>query len=174
MKRCSWAKHPLEIEYHDHEWCKPNFDERYLFEMLVLESAQAGLSWLTILQKRAFYRKAFHNFDVNKIYDMQVADALKVDGIVKNKLKIEAVIHNAKLIVDHDISLSKTMWDYTDGKVLKAVHQSQTPLSNQISKDLKKMGFKFVGPTIIYSYMQTIGMIDDHEASCEWCKEEAI
>lgn len=166
IERCHWAKRPLEIEYHDHEWCVPSYDDRYLFEMLVLESAQAGLSWHTILQKREAYRACFHNFDVEKVSKMTLDEALEHKGIVQNKLKINAAIHNAKLIVDKKISLSELMWSYTAGNVLKGVYETQTPLTQQISKDLKKMGFKFVGPTIIYSYLQAIGIIDDHEPHC--------
>lgn len=168
MKRCAWVKDPLEIEYHDHEWSVESHDERYLFEMLVLESAQAGLSWLTILRKREAYRTCLHNFDVHKIQHMRVEDIINFDGVIKNKLKASAIIHNAKLIVQNKISLNDLMWSYTDGKVLKSLYLTESDLSRQISKDLKKMGFKFVGPTIIYSYMQAIGMIDDHEKDCDF------
>lgn len=170
IKRCSWAKRPLEIEYHDHEWCVPSYDDRYLFEMLVLESAQAGLSWHTILQKREAYRECFYNFDVEKVSKMTLEEALEHKGIVQNKLKIKASIHNAKLIVSENISLSELMWSYTSGNILKGVYETQTPLTQSISKDLKRMGFKFVGPTIIYSYLQAIGIINDHEPDCECYK----
>lgn len=177
MKRCAWAKSELEIQYHDHEWGKVSLDERYLFEMLVLEMMQAGLSWRTILEKREAYRQLFYNFDVHKIVNMPKfeREALYQDSrIIRNRLKIDAIFHNAKLIVENDLSLVTLFWSYLNGlPLINDVRDaqdmpSQSELSKRIAQDLKKMGFKFVGPTIIYSYMHAIGMVDDHENECSF------
>ncbi len=174
MKRCAWPKTALEIAYHDQEWGKISFDKRYLFEMLVLEMMQAGLSWRTILEKRENYREVFFNFEVDKVAKMDPKLLYDNPKIVRNKLKIDAIIHNAKIIVEKEIDLSQWIWSYTQGVAI--IHdikvESQVPsfnsLSTQISKDMKKIGFKFVGPTIIYSYMHAIGMVDDHVNSCDF------
>lgn len=177
MKRCAWAKIDIEIKYHDTEWGKKSTDNRYLFEMLVLEMMQAGLSWRTILQKRENYRALFYNFDVQKISEMdknEIEACYHNPKIIRNKLKINAIVHNAKLIVEKDINLSDVMWSYTNNtQIINNIENdedipAQSELSVQISKDLKKLGFKFVGPTIIYSYMHAIGMVDDHINTCSF------
>lgn len=179
LKRCEWAgSDPVYIAYHDNEWGKPEHDDRKLFEMLILEGMQAGLSWITILKKRENFRKAFDNFDPKKVSrygDEKIAELLADAGIIRNKLKINAAIANAKafLEVQREFgSFDKFIWSYVDNnaivnrpKTLADVPAS-TPLSDKISKDLKKRGFKFVGTTIIYSFMQAVGMVDDHVTSC--------
>lgn len=177
--RCAWAESADDyIAYHDTEWGVPLHDERRLFEMLILEGAQAGLSWITILRKRDNYRAAFDNFDAPKIagYDQAKADALAQDaGIVRNRLKISATIDNARATValrESGGGLDRYLWDFVDGTPIvnrwKSMDQvpASTPLSEKISKDLKKRGFRFVGPTIIYAYMQSIGMVNDHIVPC--------
>ncbi|MGL4209533.1 MAG: DNA-3-methyladenine glycosylase I [Candidatus Adiutrix sp.] len=176
--RCAWANTPLYIEYHDKEWGRPLHDEGKLFEMLNLEGAQAGLSWITVLKKRNAYRLAFDGFDPHKISlydDLKVSELMANEGIVRNRLKIKAVINNAqaylKLVETHE-SLDKFLWNYVDNKPIvnhfKNIEDlpAVTPLSMEISKNLKKMGFKFVGPTIIYALMQAIGMVNDHCTTC--------
>lgn len=177
--RCPWAtSDPLYTLYHDREWGVPVHDDRKLFEMLILEGAQAGLSWITILKKRENYRKAFDNFDANKIaqYDTKkVKQLLKNKGIVRNRLKIEAAIQNAKafLAVQKEFgSFDKYIWQFVGGKQKvnrwKSLKQipTTTPESDAMSKDLKKRGFKFVGSTICYAFMQAVGMVNDHLVSC--------
>ena len=173
--RCSWANpaNPLYIEYHDKEWGVPCHDERRLFEMLNLEGAQAGLTWLTILKKRESYRKAFSGFDARKIakYDAtKRAALLKNEGIVRNRLKINAVIENAKayLKVQKEFgSFDRYLWQFVDGKPIRNGKQPATsPESDAMSKDLKWRGFRFVGPTICYAFMQAVGMVNDHSAGC--------
>lgn len=177
--RCPWCgDDPLYVEYHDEEWGKPCHDERMLFELLILEGAQAGLSWITVLRKRENYRKAFHDFDVKKIarYTERDVERLMNDpGIVRNRLKIEATITNAKAylaLCKEFGGLDAYLWGYVDGKPLQPKLQSfkqvpaSMPLSDAISKDLKKRGFKFVGSTIVYAYMQAIGMTNDHLVGC--------
>ena len=177
LTRCNWANsaNPRYVEYHDHEWGVPCHDERVLFEMLNLEGAQAGLSWETILNKRETYRKAFDNWDPKKIaaYGPQkVAELLADPGIVRNKLKVAAAITNAQAylrLVAEGSSLDQLLWSYVDGKPI--VNRSgerivKTDISDRLSKDLSKRGFKFVGSTIIYAYMQAIGMVDDHDVKC--------
>jgi len=179
LNRCAWAgTSPDYVDYHDTEWGVPLHDERRLFEMLVLEGAQAGLSWLTILRKRDGYRAAFDNFDAAKVarYDQAKADALAEDsGIVRNRLKISATIDNARATLELRESgggLDGYFWDFVDGRPIvnrwNSMDQvpASTPLSEQISKDLKKRGFRFVGPTIVYAFMQSIGMVNDHALSC--------
>ncbi|MQR00594.1 DNA-3-methyladenine glycosylase I [Glaciimonas soli] len=180
IQRCTWANpaNPLYIEYHDHEWGVPCHDEVRLFEMLNLEGAQAGLSWETILNKRVNYRAAFDNWDARKIaqYDEhKFAELMANAGIVRNRLKIAATINNAKAylrLCDEVGSLDAYLWAYVGGKPLlgkwsdKHAMPAKTALSDQISKDLLKRGFKFVGSTIIYAYMQGIGMVNDHPATC--------
>ena len=179
--RCSWANpaNPLYLEYHDQEWGVPCHDERRLFEMLNLEGAQAGLSWETILNKRENYRKAFDKWDPKKVakYDeAKVAQLLANAGIVRNKLKVAAAITNAQAylrLVESGSSLDTLLWSYVGGKPLvsgKGPRPAKTELSDRISKDLGKLGFKFVGSTIIYAYMQGIGMVDDHAPDC-FCRK---
>ncbi|KGR77083.1 DNA-3-methyladenine glycosylase I [Ureibacillus sinduriensis] len=179
MKRCGWVtKEPLYIEYHDKEWGVPVYDDRKLFEMLCLEGAQAGLSWWTILQKRENYREAFDQFDAEKIvhYTEEKLQALKENpGIVRNKLKIQSVVTNAQIflrIQKEYGSFSNYIWDFVDHqpiinewKSMKEVPVT-TEISDQMSKKLKKEGFKFVGSTIMYSFMQAVGMVNDHILEC--------
>jgi DNA-3-methyladenine glycosylase I len=184
--RCPWCgDDPLYVKYHDEEWGKPCHDERMLFELLTLEGAQAGLSWITVLRKRDHYRKAFHNFDVKKIarYTEKDVERLMADpGIVRNRLKIESTITNAKsylALCKEFGGLDAYLWGHVDGKPLQPKLRSfkqvpaSMPLSDAISKDLKKRGFKFVGSTIIYAYMQAIGMTNDHLVTCPQHKHSA-
>lgn len=180
-QRCGWANpaNPLYLAYHDTEWGVPCHDERRLFEMLNLEGAQAGLSWETILNKRENYRKAFDQWDARKIAHYgpeKVAELLANPGIVRNKLKVAAAITNAQAylrLLDSGSSLDQLLWSYVDGKPLvtrKGPYPTKTALSDRISKDLARLGFKFVGSTIIYAYMQGIGMVDDHAPDC-FCRK---
>ena len=177
--RCTWANmaNPRYLDYHDHEWGVACHDETRLFEMLNLEGAQAGLSWETILNKRETYRAAFDGWDAQKIaaYDAQKVAALLADpGIVRNRLKVAAAITNAQAYLrlrDGGRSLDQFLWAYVDGKPLvnrwaAGERPAKTALSDLLSKDLLKLGFKFVGSTIVYAYMQGIGMVDDHDAAC--------
>jgi DNA-3-methyladenine glycosylase I len=176
-KRCLWAKSPMMIEYHDREWGVPVHDDRVLFEFLILEGAQAGLSWETILNKRENYRKALDRFDARKIarYDgAKVRALLKDAGIVRNRLKISATISNAKafLAVQKEFgSFDKYIWQFVGGE--PKVNSWESPKvpatsaeSDAMSKDLKKRGFRFVGSTICYAFMQATGMVDDHASDC--------
>ncbi|CAH0206929.1 DNA-3-methyladenine glycosylase 1 [Massilia sp. Bi118] len=177
--RCSWANmaNPKYIAYHDHEWGVPCHDETTLFEMLNLEGAQAGLSWETILNKRDTYRAAFDGWDAEKIarYDDAKVAALLLDpGIVRNRLKVAAAINNAKAYLrmrEAGLSLDQYLWSFVDHQPIvndwpDGGRPARTELSDRISKDLGKRGFKFVGSTIIYAYMQGIGMVDDHDRAC--------
>lgn len=180
INRCSWANpaNPLYLAYHDHEWGVPCHDETTLFEMLNLEGAQAGLSWETVLNKRASYRQAFDNWDVEKIarYDAtKVAELLTNPGIIRNRLKVAATIANAQACLrlrDEFGGLDAYLWGFVNGKTIVnhiddyKQAPAKTELSERISKDLAKRGFKFIGPTIIYAYMQAIGMVDDHVVTC--------
>lgn len=181
--RCLWAgSDPLYIRYHDEEWGVPVHNDRKLFEMLTLEGAQAGLSWITILRKRENYRKAFDNFNPEKIarYDRRKQNALlKNDGIVRNRLKIAATIENAKafLRVQEEFgSFDKYIWQFVGGSPKRGRWRSitevpaSTPQSDAMSYDLKRRGFKFVGSTICYAFMQATGMVDDHTKTCWKCK----
>ncbi|MCG8381032.1 MAG: DNA-3-methyladenine glycosylase I [Gammaproteobacteria bacterium] len=179
MRRCEWANSsPLETKHHDEEWGVPVYDDRLLFEMLILESAQSGLSWATILQKREGYLKAFDNFEAKKIAKyspIRIESLLNDTGIVRNKLKINATIENAKQFLEIQKeygSFSKYIWSFVGGKpihnkweVMREV-PSTSPESEKMSKDLKKKGFKFVGPTTCYAFMQAVGMVNDHVVSC--------
>ncbi|MGD0884040.1 MAG: DNA-3-methyladenine glycosylase I [Thermodesulfovibrionales bacterium] len=172
--RCKWAEsHELFIPYHDKEWGVPAHDDRFLFEMLNLEGSQAGLSWLTILQKRKNYHHAFENFNAKKIAKysrLEKARLLKDEGIVRNRLKINAVIGNAKafLTVQNEFgSFNEYIWQFVDGKPLRGARKKKAvEISKLMSKDLKKRGFRFVGPTICYAFMQAVGMVNDHSAKC--------
>lgn len=178
LQRCGWANtaNPLYLHYHDHEWGVPCHDELRLFEMLNLEGAQAGLSWETVLNKRENYRSAFDAWDAEKIalYDeAKIANLMQNAGIIRNRLKIHATISNAKAYLKLRVEtggLDSYLWAYVDGKPIlnKGERIVMTDLSDQISKDLKKRGFKFVGSTIIYAYMQAIGMVNDHAHDCAW------
>ncbi len=177
-KRCSWARNPLAIEYHDREWGVPVRKDRVLFEFLILEGAQAGLSWDTILAKRENYRKAFDGFDPRKVskYTASKKQSLMNDaGIVRNRLKIESAVVNAKcfLALQKEYgSFSAFLWRYVDGKPVRNRHRSaatvpaRTEISDALSKDLKARGFKFVGSTIMYAFMQATGMVNDHLQVC--------
>jgi DNA-3-methyladenine glycosylase I len=181
--RCSWAKNELAIAYHDAEWGVPLHDERGLFEFLILEGAQAGLSWDTILRKRENYRAAFDNFDAEKVakYDAKkVAELLQNEGIIRNRLKIASAIGNAQafLRVQDEIgSFDRYIWDFVGGKPMKnkikdmSEVPAKTTVSDAISKDLKKRGFNFVGSTIMYAFMQATGMVNDHLVTCFRYKE---
>ena len=172
--RCKWCnlKNPLYIKYHDEEWCKPNFNEKYLFEMLILESFQAGLSWECILNKRADFEKVYDNFDIDKIcnYDSKkINELLLNEKIVRNKLKINASIINAKIfknIQKEYRTFHNYLKQFTQDKTIYEVNKTTSELSDKISKDLQKRGMKFVGSTIIYSYLQAIGVIYSHDENC--------
>ena len=180
-KRCGWAKTDLSIAYHDHEWGVPLHDDRKLFEFLILEGAQAGLSWETILNKRDNYRAAFDQFNPGKIarYNQQKIQQLLLNaGIIRNRLKIAAAIQNAKafIAVQKEFgSFDKYLWLFVDGRAIKRKSGSpvpaQTPLSVALSKDLTQRGFKFVGPTICYALMQAVGLVNDHDHTCFRYKE---
>lgn len=175
--RCSWANGDLYTEYHDKEWGVPVHDDRHLFEMIILEGAQAGLSWITILKKRENYRKAFDHFDAKKIakYDARKIQKLLADpGIVRNRLKVNATVQNAKsfLAVQKEFgSFDKYLWQFVGGKPIrnswkKGQVPAKTKESDAMSKDLLKRGFKFVGSTICYAFMQAVGMVNDHAVDC--------
>ena len=177
--RCKWAgTDPLYVAYHDEEWGVPLRDDRKLFEFLILEGAQAGLSWITILRKREGYRKAFADFDPAKIARFTPARVEKLlmnPNIVRNRLKVKSAVSNAKAFLsvqDEFGSFSKYIWDFVDGKPIinrfKSMSQipAKTELSDAISKDLKQRGFKFVGSTIMYAHMQATGMVNDHTTDC--------
>ena len=182
--RCSWAESsPLYHDYHDKEWGRPVHDDKKLFEMLILESMQAGLSWITVLKKREAFREAFDDFDPEKValYNEEKIEKLMVnEKIIRNRLKINAAVNNAKVFLEVRKkygSFDKMIWEYVDNTPIighfKKIEDipASTPLSEKISKDLKKMGFKFIGPTTIYSFMQSIGMVNDHMTSCFVYKE---
>jgi len=178
--RCGWVNpnNPRYIAYHDEEWGKPHYDDQHLFEMLVLEGAQAGLSWETILKRREGYRAVFHQFDVGKVAQMSDADledCLRDERIIRNRLKVFSARDNAHVFMDIQKeygTFSAYIWDYVGGTPLvnrwerTADIPAETPLSRQISKDLKKRGMRFVGPTIIYAYMQAVGLVNDHTVDC--------
>jgi len=178
-KRCDWVgNNPLYITYHDTEWGIPVYDDAKLFEFLILETFQAGLSWITILKKRKNFRKALDNFDYRKIadYDEKKQESLRQDAsIIRNKLKIKATITNAQAFIqvqEEFGSFSKYIWNFVNGKPLQNKWMknedvpANTKLSDLISKDLKKRGFKFVGSTIVYAHMQATGMVNDHTKDC--------
>ncbi|MFN8637749.1 MAG: DNA-3-methyladenine glycosylase I [Chloroflexota bacterium] len=179
IQRCGWAtSDPLYVEYHDHEWGVPEHDDRKLFEMLILEGAQAGLSWITILRRRDNYRRAFDNFDPALVagYDDTKAAALLQDsGIIRNRLKIRSTIANAQqyLAIQHERgSFDAYLWSFVDGQPVVQARSglgdvpAKTALSDTISKDLKRRGFTFVGSTIVYAYLQATGVVNDHVQSC--------
>lgn len=178
MHRCTWPRSPLDIEYHDLEWGVPVHDDRKLFEFLILEGAQAGLSWQTILRKRPRYREVFDGFDAAKValYDDARVEALLADAcIVRNRLKIAAAINNARRFLQVQAefgSFDAYLWCFVDGQPIvnhwrtHAEIPAKTPCSDELSKDLSKRGFKFVGPTICYAMMQAIGMVNDHTVDC--------
>lgn len=184
VKRCEWGlNYQISIDYHDKEWCVPVYDDKILFEFLILEGAQAGLSWITILQRRENYREAFDNFDYEKIAkynEEKIAELLQNSGIIKNKLKVRSAVTNAQAFIEvrkEFGTFSKFIWSFVDNKPIqnkwKILRElpAKTELSEKISKDLKKRGFRFVGPTIVYAFMQAVGMVNDHTIDCYRYKE---
>lgn len=181
--RCGWAKNDLAIKYHDEEWGVPVHDDRTLFEFLILEGAQAGLSWDTVLKKRDAYRKAFDNFNVKKVAkydDAKCAGLLQNEGIIRNRLKIASAVRNANafIAVQKEFgSFDKYIWGFVGGKPLNQKRKAlgdipaTSDVSDAISKDLKKRGFNFIGSTIIYAFMQATGMVNDHVKDCFRYKE---
>lgn len=176
--RCAWATTDLYKEYHDTEWGVPEHDDRKLFEMLILEGMQAGLSWITILNKREAFRKAFDQFDYHKVAlydDAKIEELMQNPGIIRNRLKINAAITNAQQFLktrEEYGSFDAFLWAFVDHQpILHHINTEEeipvsTPLAEKISRDLKKRGFKFVGPTIIYSYLQAVGVVNDHVKTC--------
>jgi DNA-3-methyladenine glycosylase I len=185
LKRCAWPLkgNELYLSYHDNEWGVPAYDDQTQFEFLILEGAQAGLSWSTILNKREGYREAFHGFDAERMARFgkrEIAALMKNPGIVRNRLKIEAAISNARAYLDFQDkhgSFARHLWSFVGGKPIQNRFRAQgdvpatSPESDAISKDLKKRGFRFVGSTIIYAHMQATGMVNDHLTSCYRYKE---
>ena len=178
-RRCKWAgSDPLYLDYHDNEWGVPVHDDRRLFEMLILEGAQAGLSWITILKKREAYRQAFDNFDPHKVSNYSEArlrQLLKNAGIIRNRLKIQATVQNAKAflkVVDEFGSFDRYIWKFVGHRSIQNHWKrqqdipAQTAESDAMTKDLKKRGYKFVGSTICYAFMQAVGMVNDHVIDC--------
>lgn len=176
--RCRWAdlKDSIYVRYHDEEWGVPVHDDRKLFEMLILESFQAGLSWKCILDKRDAFRRAFDSFELEKVcgYGEEELDRLQQDpGIVRNKLKIRAAVNNARIfraIQQEWGSFDRYLWHWTEGKIIYETGKVSSGLSDAVSKDLKRRGMKFVGTVIIYSYLQAVGVIDSHEETC-FCRQ---
>lgn len=181
VNRCDWVGgEQIYIDYHDNEWGKPVHDDNKLFEMLTLEGMQAGLSWITVLKRRDSFRVAFDGFDPHKVMlfdNEKIEELMANEGIIRHRGKINATIHNAKIFVDIQKqygSFDKFIWKYVDyTPIINSPEsifdlQSSSPLSDKISSDLKKMGFKFVGSTTVYAFMQAIGMVDDHLAGCDW------
>jgi DNA-3-methyladenine glycosylase I len=177
MKRCAWVpeRDPLYVAYHDEEWGVPSHDERHLFELLVLEGAQAGLSWSTILHKRENYRKAFAGFDAQKVarFGQRDVERLMADaGIVRNRLKIESAIANSRATLELDGGLDGLVWSFVGDEPLRnrwktvAEIPAETAESKAMSKELKRRGFRFVGPTVCYAFMQACGLVDDHTVDC--------
>ena len=176
MKRCTWCNlsNPKYIEYHDYEWGKLNTDEKYLFEMLILESFQAGLSWQCVLNKREAFKEAFDQFDVNKIAmydDCKINELMNNPKIIRNCRKIKAAVKNAQIFIEIQKeygSFSKYLWAYTNDKIIyeKKENETTSTLSDQISKDLKKKGMSFVGSITIYSYLEAIGIYNHHDRNC--------
>ena len=178
MSRCGWARNELAIRYHDEEWGVPVHDDRKLFEMLILEGAQAGLSWITVLRRRETYRLAFDGFDPEKIAlydDRKKAELLQDEGIIRNRAKVDAAVQNARAyleIREKEGSLDRFLWQFVGGVPKqnrwkdKAQMLPETPESKAMSKELRKRGFTFVGPTICYAFMQAVGMVNDHLTSC--------
>ena len=184
LQRCSWCLgDPLYIKYHDLEWGKPVYEDQKLFEFLILETFQAGLSWITILRKRENFREAFDNFDYLQVASLNTEKLellMQNKGIIRNRLKIYAAMNNAQAfleVIRQEKSFSNYIWQFVEGKPIQNQYRSMeeipayTPLAEKISKDLKQKGFKFVGPTVIYAHMQATGMVNDHVMSCFRNKE---
>ena len=179
MQRCKWCnlKNELYVKYHDEEWGRLNLDDKYLFEMLILESFQAGLSWECVLNKRESFRQAFDNFNIDKIInysDEKIQELFQNKGIIRNRLKINATINNSKIFKDIQEqygTFSKYLETFTNNEVIHEIGKTTSNLSDNISKDLQKRGMKFVGSTIIYSFLQAIGVIYSHDEGCYlYCK----
>ena len=174
VSRCKWCNlnNPLYVEYHDNEWCKPNFDDSYLYEMLILESFQAGLSWECVLNKREAFRAAFDNFDIQKVQNFgeeKIAELMIDKSIIRNKLKIRAAVSNSRIfsdIVEEYGSFYNYLRKFFDGATVFETSNTTNELSDAISADLRKRGMKFVGSTIIYSYLQAVGVIYSHDENC--------
>ncbi len=178
MQRCGWCgSDSLYVAYHDQEWGVPIYEAQQLFELLVLETMQAGLSWITVLRKRENFRQAFDNFNPEKIVgytDVKLAELLNNAGIIRNRLKIQAVVNNAKAFLDMQArgSFADYIWQFSDGRVIQNAWQNmtevpvRTPISDNMAKNLKQRGFSFVGSTVCYAYMQAMGMVNDHFMSC--------
>ena len=177
MKRCKWVnlKNKIYVDYHDNEWGKEEHDDKMLFELLILEGFQAGLSWECVLNKREYFRKAFDNFDyikISKYNSEKINELLNNQNIIRNKLKVNAAITNAKVFINIQKefgSFDKYIWSFTNHKVIKNMDdnlKTTSDLSDEISKDLKNRGMKFVGSTIIYSYLQAVGIINSHDKDC--------
>ena len=172
--RCSWCNlnNPLYVKYHDEEWGEQNFDDKYLFEMLILESFQAGLSWQCVLNKRIAFRKAYDNFDIDKVIDYdeaKIKELINNKDIIRNKLKIKSSIKNAKIfknITNEFGSFKNYLNTFTNKQIFYEINKTSSHLSDTISNDLKRRGMSFVGTSIIYSYLQAIGIINSHEKSC--------
>lgn len=175
MNRCKWCNlnNPLYVEYHDNEWGVLNLDEKYLFEMLILESFQAGLSWECVLNKREFFKEAYDDFDIEKIInydDAKIEELSNNKNIIRNKLKIKASINNAKVFMDIESefgSFKNYLLKYFKKYPIKEVGKTTSSISDELSKDLFKRGMRFVGSTIIYSYLQAIGLINSHDDDCD-------
>ena len=185
MNRCSWADphDPMYLAYHDHEWGVPSHDDSHLFEMLVLESFQAGLSWSCILHKREAFRSAFDGFDpvaISRYTEDRVEELMQNQGIVRNRRKINAAIKNAEVFLSIQAefgSFSAYLWGFTEGEVIRygdGVIRATSPLSDSLSADLKRRGMTFVGSTIMYAYLQAVGIVDDHEPCCDLYHAERI
>ena len=178
MQRCEWCgSDSLYVAYHDQEWGVPIYEAQQLFELLVLETMQAGLSWITVLRKRENFRQAFDNFNPEKIVDytdVKLAELLNNAGIIRNRLKIQAVVNNAKVFLDMQArgNFADYIWQFSDGRVMQNSWQTmaevpvRTPISDNMAKNLKQCGFSFVGSTVCYAYMQAMGMVNDHFMSC--------
>ncbi len=174
MNRCSWVNHKnlLYVKYHDEEWAVPVYDDNKLFEMLLLESFQAGLSWECVLNKREAFRVSFDNFNYDKISkydDKKIEELLQNTGIIRNRRKITAVIRNARVFMDIQKeyqSFSNYLWNFTNHQIIYEYDKTTSELSDRISKDLKRRGMRFVGSTVIYSYLQAVGVINSHERDC--------
>ena len=180
MKRCSWCSSNLKyIKYHDNEWCQPHSDDKYLYEMLILESFQAGLSWECVLNKRESFRQAYDNFDLEKVCSYgteKINELLENKNIIRNRLKINASINNSKIfkgIIEEYGSFYNYLSMFSGDRIIYETGQTTNNVSDSISKDLKNRGMKFVGSTIIYSYLQAIGMIYSHDKSCYLYKHES-
>lgn len=180
MRRCKWCnlKNPKYIEYHDHEWGQPDFDDDHLFELLILESFQAGLSWECVLNKREDFRKAFDDFNIEKICgydDEKIKELLENEKLIRNKLKMNAAVNNSKIFREIQSEYG-TFYDYlktfTNGKIFYETDKTTNLLSDALSKDLKKRGMKFVGSTIIYSFLQAVGILYSHEKECFMYKDK--